>query len=95
MVKCSFCGRDEKSYKGLHLIRNIGVVNYFCSSKCRRNMIKLGRDKRKFKWTEAFHQTRGKARDKVISDAAIAAEKAANPIVEVSKKKATKKVVAK
>ncbi|MEK6813050.1 MAG: 50S ribosomal protein L24e, partial [Nanoarchaeota archaeon] len=39
MSKCSFCGRDEEAYKGLHLIRNEGVVSYFCSSKCRKNAL--------------------------------------------------------
>ena len=54
MVKCVFCGKDEYAFKGLHLIRNDGTINYFCSSKCRLNALKLGRDKRKVKWTEAF-----------------------------------------
>lgn len=66
MVKCSFCGREENSFIGIHLIRNIGVVSYFCSGKCRKNSEKLRRDKRKLKWTEAFHITREKARAKAV-----------------------------
>jgi large subunit ribosomal protein L24e len=62
MTKCVFCGKDETPFKGQHLIKNAGVVDYFCSSKCRNNSIKLKRDKRKVRWTEAFHITRGKAR---------------------------------
>ncbi len=54
MVKCVFCGKDEYAFKGLHLIRNDGTINYFCSSKCRLNALKLGRDRRKVRWTEAF-----------------------------------------
>ncbi|MFH1290304.1 MAG: 50S ribosomal protein L24e [Nanoarchaeota archaeon] len=62
MVKCTFCGKEEKSFKGVHVIKNTGTVNYFCSSKCRTNSEKLKRDKRKVRWTEAFHITREKAR---------------------------------
>jgi large subunit ribosomal protein L24e len=54
MVKCVFCGREENSFKGLHLIRNIGTVDYFCSSKCRKNATKLKRDKRRVMWTDSF-----------------------------------------
>ena len=62
MTKCTFCGKEQHSSRGIHLIRNMGAVNYFCSSKCRKNSEKLGRDKRKVRWTEAFHITREKAR---------------------------------
>ena len=60
MTKCFFCGREEYDHKGVHFIRNTGVVQFFCSSKCRKNSTKLKRDKRKLKWTEAFHETRTK-----------------------------------
>ena len=62
MTKCTFCGKDEKPHKGVYLIKNIGHVDYFCSNKCRINATKLKRDKRKVRWTEAFHITREKAR---------------------------------
>ena len=61
MVKCIFCGREESPHKGVHLIKNIGVIAYYCSSKCQKNAEKLKRDKRKVRWTEAFHITREKA----------------------------------
>jgi large subunit ribosomal protein L24e len=64
MTKCTFCGREEYAFKGVHLLRNSGTVNFFCSSKCRKNALKLERDKRKLKWTEAFHIMRGKVREK-------------------------------
>lgn len=54
MVKCVFCGKDEDSFRGLHLLKNDGSVAYYCSSKCRKNALKLGRDKRRVKWTEAY-----------------------------------------
>jgi len=64
MVKCVFCGKENDYFKGLHLIGNDGVVYYYCSSKCRKNALKLKRDKRKLKWTSAFHENREKARAK-------------------------------
>lgn len=54
MTKCVFCGRDESNFKGVHLIRNTGAVDFFCSSKCRKNSLKLRRDKRRLKWTEGY-----------------------------------------
>jgi len=54
MTKCVFCGREEYDFKGVHLIKNDGVVDYYCSEKCRKNAIKLGRDKRNVKWTEVY-----------------------------------------
>jgi len=58
MVKCSFCGKEEYSFKGLHLIKNDGSIAYFCSSKCRFNALKLKRDKRKIRWTAFFKNKR-------------------------------------
>lgn len=54
MTKCTFCGKEEYAFKGLHLIKNDGSIAYFCSSKCRFNALKLKRDKRKVRWTSAF-----------------------------------------
>ncbi len=84
MVKCVFCGREEHSFKGVHLIQNDGNVSFFCSSKCRKNTLKLKRDKRKLKWTLAYKDARVKtvAKDK---DKAEKAEK-----VKVEKEKADK-----
>lgn len=62
MVKCVFCGREEKPFVGVHLLKNTGVIAYYCSSKCRKNSLKLERDKRKLKWTESFYISRAKAK---------------------------------
>lgn len=75
MVKCTFCGRDETPLRGIHFVTNIGVVEYYCSSKCRKNAIKLKRDKRSHKWTEAFRIARDKTR-------AAQELKAAKPVVK-------------
>ena len=60
MVKCAFCGCDESPMRGIHLITNEGTIQYFCSSKCRKCALKLRRDKRKLKWTEAYRLARAK-----------------------------------
>lgn len=54
MAECSFCGTEIKPGTGKMYVRNNGQVLHFCKSKCEKNMIKLGRDARKFKWTKSF-----------------------------------------
>lgn len=34
--------------------KNDGTVMWFCSAKCRKNMLDLRRDPRKFKWTAKY-----------------------------------------
>jgi len=65
MTKCTFCGKEKHSSIGIHYIKNDGTIDYFCSSKCRKNSLKLKRDKRKLKWAEAFHIAREKAIAKI------------------------------
>ncbi len=60
MAKCIFCGCEQADFKGTYLLKNDGTVAYYCSNKCRKNHIKLGRDKRKMKWTEAYRLTKAK-----------------------------------
>ena len=83
MVKCIFCGKEEHEFRGLHLMKNDGNIAYFCSSKCRKATLKLGRDKRKIKWTESYRIAYDKAEAKKV----IAAEKANAPKEEVKKNK--------
>jgi len=51
---CSFCGRTIAPGTGITLVRRDGRLLRFCSSKCRKSMINLKRDPRKFKWTKAY-----------------------------------------
>ena len=51
---CSFCDRRLKLGSGTVLVKNDGSILYFCSHKCRKNMLKLKRDSRKFKWTKKY-----------------------------------------
>lgn len=61
MVKCSFTGKEEHPFKGTHLIKNDGSVEFYSSSKAMKNALKLKRDKRKLKWTDAYHAERQRA----------------------------------
>lgn len=47
---CSFCRRPIEPGTGLLFVRNDGSLSWFCSSKCRKNSLKLGRNPRKVKW---------------------------------------------
>jgi len=60
MAKCTFCGKEQEDFRGTYFIKNDGTVLYFSSSKCMKNHLKLKRDKRKIRWTEAFHVQRNK-----------------------------------
>ncbi len=49
--KCSFCDRDIEPGSGLMYVKNDGTILRFCSSKCRKNMLKLKRVSRRLKWS--------------------------------------------
>jgi large subunit ribosomal protein L24e len=52
--KCNFCGKDVALGYGIMLVRKDGSIYWYCSSKCRKNELKLRRDPRKFKWTTKY-----------------------------------------
>jgi len=56
MPKCTFCGKNIEKGTGMLFVKKSGRVQNFCSQKCKKNMIKLGRKPRNVKWTEAARQ---------------------------------------
>ncbi|MFO7710643.1 MAG: 50S ribosomal protein L24e [Candidatus Woesearchaeota archaeon] len=54
MVKCSFCGEEIPSGFGKMYVKKDAKVLYFCSNKCEKNMLKLGRKAREQKWTKRY-----------------------------------------
>ncbi len=42
-MKCSFCNVELEKGTGKMFIRKTGKIFYFCSSKCEKNLISLGR----------------------------------------------------
>ena len=54
MAKCSFCRTTIERGTGTMVVRNDGSILFFCSSKCDKNMLKLGREPRHLRWTAAY-----------------------------------------
>lgn len=54
MAKCSFCGVNIEKGTGVTLFMNDGKVFNFCTHKCEKNLRKLGRNPRDFKWTASY-----------------------------------------
>ncbi len=52
MSKCSFCTIQIEAGTGKMYVENNGKIFWFCSTKCEKNLKKLGRDPRNFKWTK-------------------------------------------
>jgi large subunit ribosomal protein L24e len=58
---CSFCGSAIEPGTGLMFVKRDGTRYQFCSSKCRRNLLDLGRVPRTVKWTKHYIKGLGKA----------------------------------
>jgi large subunit ribosomal protein L24e len=55
-MKCSFCGQDLPIGGGKLYAKREGTVFYFCSNKCEKNMIALGRKPVNTRWTESYNK---------------------------------------
>ena len=53
MPNCSFCDDSIPKGTGLMYVKKDGTIFYFCSSKCKKNNLVLGREGRRQKWTPA------------------------------------------
>ena len=49
-MKCSFCGKELEKGTGVMLVKKDGKIFYFDSSKCEKNMLKLGREPARVDW---------------------------------------------
>tara|TARA_Y100000310_G_C20684209_1_gene817964 strand:+ start:3066 stop:3230 length:165 start_codon:yes stop_codon:yes gene_type:complete len=52
MAKCSFCNQEIEKGTGKLVISKAGRSRRFCSMKCEKNMLKLGRKSVNLKWTQ-------------------------------------------
>lgn len=52
MPKCSFCSKQLPVGTGVMYIEKTGKIFYFDTKKCEKNLLKLGRDPRNFKWAK-------------------------------------------
>jgi len=51
---CTFCGDEIEPGTGRMYIKKDGVVYHFCSSKCFKNLVVLGRVPRRTTWTQYY-----------------------------------------
>ena len=51
---CNFCARLVAKGSGTMFAKNDGTILWFCSSKCKKNLLVLKRDPRKLKWTKKY-----------------------------------------
>ncbi len=51
---CTFCGNDIEPGTGKMYVRRDGNVHFFCSGKCQKNQLGLGRVGRKVRWTRRY-----------------------------------------
>jgi large subunit ribosomal protein L24e len=50
MVKCTFCNTEIEKGTGKIFVYTSGKLANFCSMKCEKNLIKLGRKPRNITW---------------------------------------------
>jgi len=50
-MKCSFCQHEIEKGTGKMFVKTDAKIFYFCSRRCEKNMLKLGRDPKNVKWT--------------------------------------------
>jgi len=64
MLHCSFCDSEVLKGSGILFAKKDGTVFYFCSSKCRKNLLKLKREGRRQNWTEASRKFKAQTKKK-------------------------------
>lgn len=66
-MECSFCGREIRRGLESIYVTSKGKMLYFCSSKCDKNLLKLGRSRRRTKWTKTYRKEK-EARLKLLKE---------------------------
>lgn len=51
-MECTFCGKEIERGEGKIVVQKDGKSYFYCSSKCEKNHLKLGKDPRNVEWTE-------------------------------------------
>ncbi len=54
MAKCNFCEKTIRPGTGMMYVKKDGKVMHFCSMKCEKNRVKLGRRAKNLKWTKKY-----------------------------------------
>lgn len=58
-MKCSFCGNRIPDATGKIVVDKTGKIQYICSSKCEKNLLKLKRKALNVRWTARARQAKG------------------------------------
>ena len=89
---CSFCGEPIEPGTGKIYIKKDGTVYNFCTNKCKKNRIDIGRVPRRTKWTVRYNELKASSlsREKAAKETT-EAEKPAKKKAVPSKKKAAPK----
>jgi large subunit ribosomal protein L24e len=53
-MDCTFCGKRIPEGTGTMYVKKDAKVFYFCSSKCQKNLLKMGRKPRTTEWTKEY-----------------------------------------
>ncbi|RJQ20220.1 50S ribosomal protein L24e [Candidatus Woesearchaeota archaeon] len=56
MARCTFCKHILEHGTGTMYVKTDGTVFHFCSMKCEKNQLKLGRVPRYTRWTKSFEK---------------------------------------
>ena len=67
MANCSFCKSKLAPGTGVMFVKRDGSSLYFCSSKCEKNMMKLGRTGRTTLWVTREKKKGKKASKRPLS----------------------------
>ena len=80
---CSFCGNDIEPGTGSMFIRRDGTIHFFCSSKCERNLLNLGRQARWVPWTKHFRRAKGLVEEEAPAAVPVEGEAEAGSLLSV------------
>ena len=87
---CSFCGEAIEPGTGKMYIKKDGSVFNFCSNKCKKNNIDLGRVSRRTRWTVRYGELKASTLSREKGDSGTPEEE--TPVEKPMKKPAAKPV---
>jgi large subunit ribosomal protein L24e len=64
MPRCTFCGNEVEKGRNQLFVHTSGKVSNFCSNKCEKNMLKLGRKPLATRWTKHYRTEHKKGDNK-------------------------------
>jgi large subunit ribosomal protein L24e len=94
MPNCSFCESPIPKGTGMMYVKKDGTLFNFCSSKCKKNNLDLGREGRRQKWTQAAKKFMARQQSKSEAAKAASAKGAtgkSEPIKSAAKPEQAKK----